>query len=59
MGWACSAYGREENPGIVGRITLIWIFGKYDVGGRHWIDLAQGRDRWRTLVNAVMNLRIP
>jgi hypothetical protein len=24
-----------------------------------WIDLAQDRDQWRTLVNAVMNLQIP
>jgi hypothetical protein len=27
--------------------------------GMDWIDLGQGRDRWRSLVNAVMNLRDP
>jgi hypothetical protein len=28
-------------------------------GGTHWIALAQGRDRWWAVVNAVMNLRVP
>jgi hypothetical protein len=27
--------------------------------GMDWIDLAQGRDRWRALVNVVMVLRVP
>jgi hypothetical protein len=48
-----------EDPGLDGRIILRWIFGKRDVGGMDWIELAQDRDRWRALVNAVMNLRVP
>jgi hypothetical protein len=27
--------------------------------GMDWIELAQGRDRWRAVMNAVMSLRIP
>jgi hypothetical protein len=28
-------------------------------GVMDWIDMAQDRERWRALVNAVMNLRAP
>jgi hypothetical protein len=46
-----------EDRGVDERIILKPILRKRD-GGTDWIDLAQDRDRWRTLVNAVMNLRI-
>jgi hypothetical protein len=45
-----------EDPNVNGRIIL--IFKKWD-RGMDWIGLAQGRDRWQSLVNAVMNLRVP
>jgi hypothetical protein len=47
-----------EDPGVDGRIILKWIFERLD-GGIDWIYLAQDRDRWRPLVNVVMNLRVP
>jgi hypothetical protein len=46
------------DPGVDGRIILKLIFKKWD-WGMDWIELAQDRDRWRALVNAVMNLRVP
>ena len=47
------------DPGIDGRIILRWLYRKWDGWGMDWFDLAQDRDRWLTLVNAVMNLRFP
>jgi hypothetical protein len=64
---ACTGFGwgnlkerdRWGAPGADGRIILRWIFKKWDVGEMDWIELAQDRDKWRALVIAVMNLRVP
>jgi len=45
--------------GVDGWIILGWVSRRWDVGYMDWIGLAQDRDRWRTLVSAVMNLRVP
>jgi hypothetical protein len=33
--------------------------GEIGWGGVNWIGLAEDRDKWRALVNAVMNLLVP
>jgi hypothetical protein len=34
-------------------------FQEVGCGGMDWIEMAPVRDRWQTLVNAVMNLQVP
>jgi hypothetical protein len=43
---------------VDGRIILKGIFEKWD-GGMEGTDVAQFRESWRAVVNAVMNLRFP
>ena len=56
---------KHEGKRLLGRPRRIWEDNiKMDLqevgcGGMDWIDVAQDRDRWRALVNAVMNLRDP
>jgi hypothetical protein len=46
-----------EDQGIDGRMELECILGG-EAGGVEWIHLAQNRDQWWALVNAVMNLQV-
>jgi len=56
--------GKPEGKRPLGRIRLRWEDNiKIDLqvvgcGGMDWIEQARDRDRWRTLVNAVMKLRV-
>jgi hypothetical protein len=47
-----------QDPGVDVNIILKRIFRRWD-GGMEWIDPAQNRGRWWSLINAVMNLWVP
>jgi len=57
--------GKPEVKRPLGRPRRRWEDNiKMDIqevgcGGMDWIELAHYRERWRALVNAVMNLRVP
>jgi hypothetical protein len=57
--------GKPEGKRPIGRARCRWIddikmdLSEIGLSVMDWIDLAQDRYRWRALVNAVMNLRVP
>ena len=57
--------GKREGKRPLRRPRRRWVdnirnyLQKVGCGYMDWIGLAQDRDRWRTLVSAVMNLRVP
>ena len=60
-----SWWGKSEGKRPLGRPRRRWVdnirmyLQEVGCGYVDWIGLAQDRDRWRTLVSAVMNLRVP
>jgi hypothetical protein len=46
-------------PRRMGMDNIEMYLRKIGWDGKDWIVLAQDRDRWRALVNTVMNLRVP
>jgi hypothetical protein len=57
--------GKPEGRRPLGRLSLRWEdnirmdLREMGCGCVDWMELAQDRDRWRALVSAVMNLRVP
>jgi hypothetical protein len=50
---------KPEGKRPLGRPRCRWIEIEIGLGGVDWIGLAQDRNRWRALANAVINLWVP
>jgi hypothetical protein len=69
MGEKRNAYrllvGKPQGKRPLRRPRCRWVdnikidLGEMGFGSNDWIGLAQDRDKWRSLVNALMNLRVP
>jgi hypothetical protein len=56
--------GKRDTPGALppaksARWQKLYVLMETEWEGVGWVDLAQDGDRWRALVNKVMNLRVP
>jgi hypothetical protein len=57
--------GKPEGKRPLGRPRRRWVdnirmdLGVVGCGDVNWIGLAQDRNRWRALVNSVLNLQVP
>jgi hypothetical protein len=47
-----------KDQGIDGSMGSKWTSGRLAGGGVEWIHLAEDRDRWWAVMNAVVNLRV-
>jgi hypothetical protein len=69
MGEKSNAYrllvGKPEGKRPLGRLRRRWVdnirmdLGEVGLGDVDWIGLAQDMNRWRAVVNSVLNFRVP